>query len=374
MFTALREICALRGSTTVPVNPNNRNRYCILTNETIGTTAYCFSTPIYTSATKGLVCRKFVMSDNSYEFTGSNAHVFVRNGTLVLTNKEGQISINLPCNEFHLEDGVLFADGIRIRPTFNGVSVWANMPSMEFKIYSKQTYSSTRCNGKFWGLMQEKFKPFFTISTLVSYDKGEEILPVHVRDRQLDDFTYSVTVFTETGDCVAFEANLYEHKLFQDTTVESKNSGQNNAFGGTAFIGNSKWFGEQWLYLRPDFSKIPQLYCVPVRRVLLHIPCLRRANQRFSVYPLKTRFCSFGSNWSNKKDYIPQKVTPVDNGDYVTVDMTDLFTDSSEQRLSYTEGFILKPAKCDNDYDVISTGDNYDLPMILEIQYTERSF
>ena len=75
-----------------------------------------------------------------------------------------------------------------------------------------------------------------------------------------------------------FEANLYESKQIQDTTVESANPEVNNAFGGTAFIGNTTEFGEQWLYSRPDYSKFSELTDRQIIKAVLHMPKLNRSN------------------------------------------------------------------------------------------------
>ena len=74
------------------------------------------------------------------------------------------------------------------------------------------------------------------------------------------------------AECILFEINLYERKLFLDTTVESKNIGVNNAFGSIAFVGDTEQFGEQWLYSRPAFSLISELYEKSLNYAVLHIP------------------------------------------------------------------------------------------------------
>lgn len=49
---------------------------------------------------------------------------------------------------------------------------------------------------------------------------------------------------------IEFEVNIFEEKIFFDTTVGSKNVYLNNVYGGLAVIGRSIQFGEQILYTK----------------------------------------------------------------------------------------------------------------------------
>ena len=135
------------------------------------------------------------------------------------------------------------------------------------------------------------------------------------------------------------------------------------------FWGRNQWVGEQWLYTRPDFSKVPELYSVYVKKVLLHFPCLYSTGTKFAVFAPVARFCSFGSTWNNKIAEIPKSTIADEQNGYVTVDLTNIITDPVERRLLYTEGLIFKPTGTDNGFTVISTGDNYVLPQILDVHY-----
>ena len=166
-----------------------------------------------------------------------------------------------------------------------------------------------------------------------------------------------------------FEMNLYEPKLFQDTTVESMHPDKNNAYGSIGFIGKTKQHGEQWLYSRPDFSKISDLTSSRIDKVLLHIPVLNGSLENVEVYIPEKRFCSFGSTWNKKVNSSGKVASSNNNGRYITIDVTSMFTNRSEQILEYNEGLILKKPKGKNDFIAISTGDCYFSPQILEIKF-----
>ena len=79
--------------------------------------------------------------------------------------------------------------------------------------------------------------------------------PAVIKYQKITDIKYNITIspYNNHSKYLFFEVNSYEHKAVQDTTVESATPQKNNAFGGVAFVGNSKIFGEQWLYSKIDF-------------------------------------------------------------------------------------------------------------------------
>lgn len=369
MVSAMREISKLRDGKLFEVDPRNRNRYRLLVKENVGTTAYCFSTPIYNNDSRKLVYRCFEEKGDAFVFTGSNATVIAYKSQIVLKNAEGSASVCLPLDNLTLCENNLCTDGWEIHPTFNGVLISANSPSVRMKIRVDKHFHSIRHCTKSFAIMQEEFRPFLTLSPLWATDEQGKAFPTEVAYEQVDQYTYEVEVRAIEGDTITFEVNLYEPKLFQDTTVESARPDENNAFGGIAFLGRNKWVGEQWLYARPDFSKIPELYSVYVKKVLLHLPCPYTTGTKLSVFAPVARFCSFGSTWNNKIAEIPKSAIASEQNGYVTVDLTDILTDPVERRMLYTEGLILKPTGTGDGFTAISTGDNYGLPQILEVQY-----
>ena len=140
-----------------------------------------------------------------------------------------------------------------------------------------------------------------------------------------------------------FEINMYEPKLIQDTTVESANPYENNAFGGIAFIGNTKEYGEQWVYSRADIDKISVFIGRTVNRAVLHIPRLC-GELSMEALRLTKRFCSFGANWDNKITDSDSLIKAELNKDYYTVDVTDIISSDKPRTIIKSEGLILKPS------------------------------
>ena len=199
---------------------------------------------------------------------------------------------------------------------------------------------------------------------------GNVIAPARSEYQKLTDKKYQLTFIPASplGHFILFEANLYENKLFQDTTVESKNTSVNNAFGGIGFLGATKDYGEQWLYTRPDVSKMPELNDKKILRAILHLPRLNSSDIQLNIAKASARFCSFGSTWENKIAESTSLPNPQIAGRYIDLDLTKLITDKYG-RLTVSDGLILKAQKKDFGFSVIATADNYLFPQIFEINY-----
>lgn len=367
MVTACRELLELRRTSTLEINPHNQNRYRLLVNEAGGTTAYCFSTPIYTPEGT-LVHRRFILQDKAFRFTGSNAEITVHNDLLVFQNAEGTALLRLPFRTWHLKNGYLYARGVELHPTFNGVAIRSSSNSVKFTVSTNKPFYSVRCNQKYFSIMQDKYKPFLTLSALTA-NSGPRVLPAEVRSSKSHPRNYEIEVFAKDKFGVSFEINLYEPKLFQDTTAESVHPDKTNTYGTIAFLGKTPQFGEQWLYIRPDFSRLPEFYSTHIKRTILHLPCLHASGLGIAAFSLAARFCSFGSTWNNR---IPQKNYIAElngNGRYLSVDLTDHFGCCPDGHWHHSDGIILKPRLIESGFSAISTGDSCSNPLILEVQY-----
>jgi hypothetical protein len=167
-----------------------------------------------------------------------------------------------------------------------------------------------------------------------------------------------------------FEANLYEDKLIQDTTVESKKPETNNAFGTSAFIGNTQQYGEQWLYSKMNFQMLSDFTNKEILKVIVHLPKHSTSNTVFDAFKVKSMFCSFGSNWSNKIPSSSFISKAIEKDNYFEVDVTRFFSDSNGRFLS-PDGIIFKP-RTNNGFSAIATGDSYFSPQIFEVNYKEK--
>ncbi|MEE1075428.1 MAG: hypothetical protein U0K93_08115, partial [Acutalibacteraceae bacterium] len=171
------------------------------------------------------------------------------------------------------------------------------------------------------------------------------------------------------AEYIFYEINMHEEKLFQDTTVESSNPKDNNAFGGTAFLGHTDMFGEQWLYSRAEISALSELFEKHIIEATLHIPELSNLGAPLSANRVSARFCSFGSNWNNKIT-ASAKMSDIklDNG-YYSIDVSDLMINKINDRLIKSEGLIINRKAGHTGFSVVSTGDSFYAPQILEIKF-----
>jgi len=228
-----------------------------------------------------------------------------------------------------------------------------------------------RANDKYFALMSERFRPFVVFSCIGTSDaNGNIISPAKISYQKITDrkYTASVVPCSSLGKSILIEANLYEPKLFQDTTVESKNTKVNNAFGSIGFIGSTKEFGEQWLYSRPDFTKMSELNDKKILRAVLHLPKLNTGAVELTSSKVTARFCSFGSTWDNKITEASAFNDSLITDYYIDLNMMPVLTDK-QGRLQRGEGFILKAKKKNSGFSVVATGDNYFSAQILEVNY-----
>lgn len=373
MNSVLSEIIRLRCGRTPVIDYHNSNRYCIVVSEDNGTkTAYCFGVPIYNSRTRKLVTLQFQETGRAWKAEGSNAGITAGN-KIFLENQDGFCRVDLPGN---IMSG--FGHSIRygmaaVVPTLNGVFVRvpcrADQP-YEIKLFSGQLFMNVRANDRCFSLMREEFKPFMTLSCIGAINgAGQMIAPCSLEYQRDSDNAYPLTMRHSSpyGSTLLFEINLHEDKLFQDTTVESLHPDRNNAFGGAAFIGNTAAYGEQWLYSRPDFSKLPELYDKQIRKAILHLPRFG-GSCALSAFGLTARFCSFGSNWENKIQAADELTTASTGGAYQNLDITRLITDNAGF-LKHSEGLILRPKEKNGGFSAVSTGDSYFAPQILEVNF-----
>lgn len=375
MQTVLNEIAKLRLGAPIVIDYHNSNRYRLVVREDDGTkTAYYFSCPIYNQKTRKLVDMKFRQNGDTIYAVGSNADISLSQN-LLMENAEGAVSLELFQKPMLVSPREARFDSCIVSPTTNGVVIKCdvkNVPVYTFSIETRQPHLNVMANDRYFALMKEKFRPFVVLSCLGSLDSdGNIIAPARIEYQKLTDNKYQIALFATTplAKYVLFEANLYENKLFQDTTVESMNPSTNNAFGGVGFIGNTSLYGEQWLYSRLDYSRLPEIMDKQIQKAVLHMPKFDKRNTELSAQKVSARFCSFGSNWDNKISGGMALSDSLLNNAYQSLDLTDSITEQRTKTMISSEGIILKLKNKGSGFSVIATGDSCFAPQILEVNY-----
>ncbi len=170
-----------------------------------------------------------------------------------MENAEGSCAIELAKKPtFVSKQEVYFGSNVII-PTTNGIAMKCNARGNEkisFTVEVGQPFWRVRVNDRCFAIMRKRFRLFVVFSCIGSLDSaGNVIAPARMEYKRLADKKYRITVSATSplAQSVLFEGSLYENKLSQDTTVESKNPSVNNAFGSVGFTGNTSMYGEQWL-------------------------------------------------------------------------------------------------------------------------------
>ena len=375
MQSVLGEIFRLRKGSPVVIDYHNSNRYRVVVQENDGTrTAYYFSTPIYNRKTRKMIDVKFQSNGGAIFSIGSNANITISKNVL-MENAEGSCVIELPDKGNLISSKEVYCGNTVLIPTANGVAFKCALKPNEKAIFTIEVgrpFLNVRANDRCFALMKERFRPFVVLSCVGSVDAaGNVIAPAKIEYQKLADRRYKIAISSASplAQSVLFEANLYENKLLQDTTVESMNPSVNNAFGGVGFIGNSSTYGEQWLYSRLDYSRISEIMDKQIQKAVWHMPKLNQSKVDLSAYKASARFCSFGSNWDNKiSGEIPVSDSSAQNG-YQSLDFTSLLVDGKTRTIVKSEGLILKPKIKGAGFSVIATGDSYLAPQIMEINF-----
>lgn len=368
------EIKKLRKGNGIVIDYTNSNRYRIVAIEPDGSkTAYYFSTPIYNQKSRKAIDMKFHTNENTLYTIGSNTNITIAND-IRMDNYEGSCVISLSGPVQCISNHELLCGNQRIYPTTNGIAIESSCQDgsgYTLSLEISKPFLDIRANDKYFALMSERFRPFVTVSCIGTLDANKNIIsPAKLTFQKITDrkYTVNITPCSPLGRYVLLEINLYEPKLFQDTTVESNNPTINNAFGSIGFLGTTSEFGEQWLYTRPDFSKMTEINGKKIANAVLHLPKLSNTPIELSCTKVSSRFCSFGSTWNNKiAETGNANVSQIDN-DYIDINLTHMITDRIGNVLK-EEGFILKSKKKDCGFLIIPTGDSYLNPQILEINY-----
>lgn len=369
------EIKKLRNDQDFKPNESLSNRYAIHCQEPNGIkTAYCFSVPIRNIQNNNLVDFKFHHTNQGSIFYGSNSKIIVSDKVRII-NEYGQCNILFQCLPYKRTDEAIFFKSdtgvIEVRPTLNGVLIlFENDLQSEFpkiKIQLCQLFESMRTNNKYFSIMREKFVPFVTVSCIGLMNANSKICaPCELSNQKVTDLEYMLIFCgsNKSHNRIAIEINMQEPKLFQDTTVESLHPTINNAFGGTAFLGNSKMFGEQWLYSRLEASNLAHIQGKKITKCILHIPQLGYNDSPITVSKISERFCSFGSTWENKKAIKDMIALSSPSCGYYHLDLTRLLGNLKNK----SENFVIRGTN-PNKPIIIPTGDSFYSPQILEVNY-----
>lgn len=241
-----------------------------------------------------------------------------------------------------------------------------------FELEEDNSFLNVRSNDKYFALMDGDQKPFIVLSCIgVVNEDCHVIAPAEVSFEKISGQRYqlAVSLVDHCNEWVLFEINLYEPKLWQDTTVESNHPTINNVFGGVGFVGNTAAYGEQWLYSRLDQSKMPELLSKEINHAVLHMPLLSKRSDAIIAQSVSFRFCSVGSTWDNKVSPSGWRANAVANSTFLSTDISTLITNPRTKLFIPSDGFVLKQKTYGFGGTVISTADSYFAPQILEVNY-----
>ena len=375
MTSIIKIIECIRGNKNYTIEQSGSGEYALILKENNGSkTAYYFSAPIYNRHSKKLVDFKFHNAKDSIYYEGSNATVNFSD-IVTISNDECTIEMMFDGLLRRISDFEVEYSTFSAFPTTNGIAIMAKVTKnsgFAFRLRIINSKFTERANDRYFSFMKEKFKPLASVSCIGATDaSGNVISPAELSKKLLsaNEYSFSINPSDGFGDYVFFEINLYEPKLIQDTTVESKHPNLNNAFGGAAFIGKTASLGEQWLYTKIEYSKLSSIADKRINKIVLHCPKYSKTSIPITLHKVASRFCSFGSNWQNKIRQAEFVCLSLSSELYYSADITKMSVNEKTRKLETNNGVILRAHANSEDFSVISTADNYYHPQILEINY-----
>lgn len=351
------------------------NRYAIGVKELPGRSfAFLFSTPVYYQGGMPIPGR-FSQKKELYYFKGSSCLVEITPTGVTFQREWGDACIRFETEqEFVLDEQrrYLQSKEMKIYPTFNGIAVHQYHTQKTELVFDTTIKSELKpkSNGKYFAYRVEKLRPSFVINAMFAQNTAQTVFSgVRLTSKKKSATQYQITMqsMDAAAEHLAWEANFYEPKLIHDTTVESKSPKANNVFGDVAFLGSTRDFGTQYLYLRFDYDKLSDVKTTDITRVTLHIPYYGIQGNSFQVSAPFARFCSFESNWKNRMGSIDLPVDCTIREGVVSFDLSKyMLTDRGS--LIVTNGIVLRMTE-KKDYAILATADNYLTPQILEFEY-----
>ena len=107
----------------------------------------------------------------------------------------------------------------------------------------------------------------------------------------------------------------------------------------------------------------------PIRKAVWHLPKLGGADVRLTAHEASARFCSFGSNWTNKIAVAALETESCACNGYVDLDVTHILTDSKTGFIKRSEGWVVRTKVKGSGFAAVATGDSYYTPQILELNF-----
>ena len=348
------------------------NRYAIISQPFNGNKkAYYFSTPILYKSNNKPVKGNFQKKENFYYYKGSNCEVKIYDDYIILSNSKEKVFLYFDRrkNMFLSNDGsYLKSEDIILFPSFNGIIIKQRGNKVRLKM-EISTHANVKSNSKYFSFMRSKFQPIVTFNAMFAENRYRDIFcNIILHPKKITETLYEVelSVTGENTFQLTYDINMYEPKLIQDTTVESKMPKENNAYGNISFLGKSNCCGTQIVYSRIDVSKMDLPTNLKLDNVKLHIPYYAVNGNDFRIsVPIK-RFCSFGSNWDNKISYSNAALSGTRNNGYITFDISK-YVISKTGDWNPNEGFVIQSRG--EHFSIIGTGDNYYTPQIIEITF-----
>ena len=369
----IETIKQIRKEENPDVADNKTHRHCIDIREKDAMVSYLFSIPVRQEEDGALIDSHWEKRGSVWEAKGAMLDTLIRvtKDRIILSRPRKSYTLALPYKQCWKEkDNELYSADMRIGLNPSGVSVACSIEDrLVMRIETNDHIYGIKGNSRYFAFMSQRFKPSATLSALYFQGEDNTLYPVKLSYDEVNANTYDIELDcpVKSHGTLLLEYNLYEDKLFQDTTVSQMLSQENNVFGSVAFLGSSDVFGEERLYIKPVFDMLNQYRFCDIQSIRLMIPKIAENCPEIKAYRMDDRFCSFGSTWNNKVPHSRYCIPVTQSISHIILDLTEYMVENG--RLKFFYGILLKSVEKTMSYGVVATGDCSSFPIILEVKY-----
>jgi hypothetical protein len=254
-----------------------------------------------------------------------------------------------------------FSDNYSIYPSTNGIRVVSKTSDIRIELKNTSEYSIKK-NHTSLALMAEKHLPFINISPLFGENANKEFFPAFIEYHPKNETEGTIQIFTPKP-CIELstEINLYLPKVIFDTTIQSKFPDENNVYGNYALLGKSQDLGEQLLLLRLNNSDRAFWGINDIEKAEMFIPKLGGDKALICAHEILHGWCTFNTNFETRPAVSSELSVLEEHNGYLVANITELLKNKNFGLMLENHN---KNALC-----AISTGDSYEHPIIIKIQY-----
>lgn len=247
-------------------------------------------------------------------------------------------------------------------PTLNGFAI-ENDGSVKLKFTSEKQLALYDI-GEYCLLYDEREGLIFSINCMA--DNLTERVNVIAES---NGFEHCIEVNAKSKDKVIVTVNGYAPKSLFDTVLDPLKPEFNHAYAENVHLWNEEEGGE-WLAIRPNCIVFSDLYSKKLRSARLYMRNLSHKHTNVFYGLLRYYWCAFTIMWATREQPEEWKNAYEERDGYYVLDITEYVKAMFLERVKMSPGLVISARGSDGL--VLSTGDNYFAPLLIEMEFEKE--